>query len=1783
MPQLYGDGKPLRTPAFVTGFETPDRKLQRLRETNEALKKQEEREQERRNRELFTQLERQAELKFSPPSPPRTADTPLDPEEEITSWLGSQDSYEGWLDDRLEAHEATFGMTPLFGSQAYDSAERLALEDWRNEQAHRPDDLLADMEVGLFVRSRELREGVTRPPPDVDSKYDILIDSIKANNPGADIDTFIKGLEKDARGEDALGSKATEQEVREWVYRQLRTQKHLLDVLDEWGFPSGEGIGVPPSAWDEALRREAEENGEFFKDFPDPPGLLEKLKSTLNLKFIPVPVSIDLETAEIGGPRLLSMAEVHTFFQPGVDIIAAAVLRGEISKEAMVIFEGRPVTDVQPIETGTGLGGAARAGEIAFGELTGVETTAVSDALRSQLAEDILSDAISPEYLLVALPFAGVGVRGLTGTLKVLRITDNLIGTGGAVPALFRGGVAGVRGIPRIPAALRMTPAATRGIYRGLTAFARQGEIALRNIPRAIKNNPVFQQGLEGLRAARAGLVGRGGTPEEFLRAIGADNPQRLRRVTKDLIQGNPSTVDNLPLRQAVEADLTSGRSMEDIIETGVTARPEGSPTFWLDEAGGGFLGRSKVEITENNLFKTLTAGEPVSHTGLQRVTRDLGLLDPGLVERASSLEMTELLQARRVAQSLGARTPKQLNKAELIEVIENAALPLSKSPTRNQLLKEISAAGKKGESVSAAVEGRLWETLSDTDVVDLFTAIAEGRLQPGVLPTQLVSGKGAVGLSKLKFEAFNTARSLSARTKSIESYISGLEKLAAKSKPGSIARMSLEADAKVARWSFDTQFGLKPLAEAQSDVLDSLVVLTKEHRGTPEERLAALATGRSKEITDEIALFLGRFPKLSKTQRDRMGKRLLIQILDIETGVEVYDAGRQLEVMLKVVGVDQKLKDQAYRALQILTTKGATPSSSEIGAMRKVLDPVLGKGATSQLLNARKLTTKGGELVINSIGLPRALMASSDISALARQGGIIGPRMPIQWAKMAGRSIRAFWQPEYADEVRRSIVNSGVIRLDGGEVVDMYEYATKHADLFIASDAGQLGLTFKEEEWMTHFASKWGWHLPKDAAGRFSLNPLRWEKVPFPVPLAQSERAYVVGLDKLRMDFFSNEMKKLIQRGMANGKPPSLENFKQLALFTNNGTGRGKMWEFLRSSTPVLNALFFAPRLVLSRFAIIGDVVRATVRGGPMRRVVWETLAADGVTLAGVMFLINTSLNAAGIDTSIDFQNPLKKGKDGKLRPNTDFMKIRVGDTHIDFLASMGPTQRLLVGLAIAAYQGDGEMAAQLVETFGRSKEAPVPSGFHDVLTGEDFIGGKIELTLDDLLLDVVASRSIPLSWQGPVEAIAAMRGEFDIDTGEAVIDLATNKPNKDESVIAGVALSAELIGGGVVSFFNPGEKLREADEELLQDLLGEGTIKPVDGQTINEVKDLNSIQAKELRESRDSQSKDLENQQEEQGLWRDSEWAKNRKEEREFHEELRLTGGYTNPETGKWEALFGPGGSWRYSEIDAMLLNHRIDGSEWRFRDGQNTSAEINVTRALFGREEEDIEDIDNPVDKLIAEYWQIEPIAHLTVGGEYDKESFQAAREVKEAEIAAAVGDPEAVREYFDSFTTKRDTDVQARARVAKEDQQTFEDTPVYMEGVTDATINNLLDNTSEYLRSVGSRWGLARYIQWLYYQGEQYQTNEWAIAYWVAVGERDVVLNPERTRIVFTNPDTVLFYPGLFGDLPDAEKQGFFDLHQDLLGKDLIQGAVEAGEISQQSEETELFRPQPLFQR
>ncbi|KKL68802.1 hypothetical protein LCGC14_2121340, partial [marine sediment metagenome] len=650
-------------------------------------------------------------------------------------------------------------------------------------------------------------------------------------------------------------------------------------------------------------------------------------------------------------------------------------------------------------------------------------------------------------------------------------------------------------------------------------------------------------------------------------------------------------------------------------------------------------------------------------------------------VTYSTSEQLLQLVQANRVERELLVVNLNKMKKPQLRALIEDALLPHSKKAldeaSVNKMRSWITEARGQRQVVIDDIVATLLDVQTEEDVAKTFIRLAEGDIpleavvQARGAPTQLITGESklATRLKRIHDQAFAPGQSLEFRQARITEYIEEVEKVRGKTTAAeraaikvaeetgqpevqSVRRLILDRDIKLARWDFDTRFGIKPFPEAQDNIREGFRILTTEHRGTPEERLAKLATGRAKEINEGIDDFLRPFQKLNKVQLDRFRERILTQVLDAELGSEIFDVGRQLETMFTVAPVGRGTKTKAFAALKTLTTKGATPTPSEIDAMRTVLDPVLGAGTTSQLLNARKLTTKGGELVINSMGLSRAIMASSDWSAILRQAAVLGPRMPIQWAKMAGRAVRAFmpWQSKYAQEIRASIINSGVIRLSDGELYDMYALA-KRSDLFLASDANRLGasigeLAAREEEWMTAFTSKLGWHLFRDSAGKTIWNPLKWpaaEKKFFPFPLAQSERAYIYPLDKLRMDYFGNEARMMVERGMRNGRPPTMEDFQQLALWVNNATGRGKLPKVLKDYGFLLNIGFFAPKLIISRITTPVDVFRHIKRGGPMRRVVLETLAADAVAFTGGMYLLNVSLQAAGIDTQVNYTNPIK------------------------------------------------------------------------------------------------------------------------------------------------------------------------------------------------------------------------------------------------------------------------------------------------------------------------------------------------------------------------------------------------------------------------------------------------------------------------------------------------------------------------------------------------------------
>jgi hypothetical protein len=111
----------------------------------------------------------------------------------------------------------------------------------------------------------------------------------------------------------------------------------------------------------------------------------------------------------------------------------------------------------------------------------------VSDKLRSQIAEDIATEIFNPVNIALVAPFAMQGTAGLTGVRLAEQIASNLLLTG-------------------------LEPALVRGTLRGLSVIGTRGIVALRTIPKAVKETPIFQRALRGIR--EAGEAGARPLPE---------------------------------------------------------------------------------------------------------------------------------------------------------------------------------------------------------------------------------------------------------------------------------------------------------------------------------------------------------------------------------------------------------------------------------------------------------------------------------------------------------------------------------------------------------------------------------------------------------------------------------------------------------------------------------------------------------------------------------------------------------------------------------------------------------------------------------------------------------------------------------------------------------------------------------------------------------------------------------------------------------------------------------------------------------------------------------------------------------------------------------------------------------------------------------------------------------------------------------------------------------------------------------------------------------------------
>lgn len=361
-------------------------------------------------------------------------------------------------------------------------------------------------------------------------------------------------------------------------------------------------------------------------------------------------------------------------------------------------------------------------------------------------------------------------------------------------------------------------------------------------------------------------------------------------------------------------------------------------------------------------------------------------------------------------------------------------------------------------------------------------------------------------------------------------------------------------------------------------------------------------------------------------------------------------------------------------------------------------------KKIAEDAFNNRTTAQKSKDFAAEVLGIPRTVMSSMDLSAPLRQGLVLTASHPVVSSKAFIESLKQAVDPARFDRWLYDLKES-----------DFYKNVIEKSGLYIA-DPNNLKLAAKEEAYMSNLAEK----IPvigdsiKNKEGKTILPGLGL--------ISKSERAYVSYLNKLRVDVFTMYAKGFAEKGMTPETRPDI--YEALGAFVNAATGRGELGDLERSA-PILNAVFFSPRLIASRLNLLNPVFYASLPKEVRVKAIVDMVKMIGLgaTTVGLLSLV------PGVSTETDPRSP-------------DFGKIKVGNTRWDVWGGFQQYIRLASQI-FSGYEKksngnvvplgpDRNQNTKADKFFGffRGKLSPIPSILVDYGTGKTAVGEDVELT---------------------------------------------------------------------------------------------------------------------------------------------------------------------------------------------------------------------------------------------------------------------------------------------------------------------------------------------------------------------------------------------------------------------------------------------------------------------
>lgn len=389
-------------------------------------------------------------------------------------------------------------------------------------------------------------------------------------------------------------------------------------------------------------------------------------------------------------------------------------------------------------------------------------------------------------------------------------------------------------------------------------------------------------------------------------------------------------------------------------------------------------------------------------------------------------------------------------------------------------------------------------------------------------------------------------------------------------------------------------------------------------------------------------------------------------------------------------------------------------------------------KAVAKDKFNNRSLKQKGKDLAIEVLGIPRTVMSSMDLSAPLRQGLVLTTTHPVVASKAFIESLRQAVDPARFDRWLFDLKES-----------DYYKNVIEKSGLYVA-DPNNLSLSAKEEAYMSNLAEK----IP--VVGDAIKNKKGKTILPGLGLISKSERAYVSYLNKLRVDVFTMYATGLAEKGITPETRPDV--YEALGAFVNAATGRGELGDLERSA-PILNALFFSPRLIASRLNMLNPVWYASLPKEVRQMALGDMakMIGIGATTVGLLSLV------PGVTVEKDPRSP-------------DFGKAKAGNTRWDVWGGFQQYVRLASQL-FSGYEkkangnivplGPGRnqhTRADKFFSFFRGKLSPIPSMAIDFGTGKTAVGEDVTLTneMKEHLIPMIGN-DVAEAWkeQGPMSIV--------------------------------------------------------------------------------------------------------------------------------------------------------------------------------------------------------------------------------------------------------------------------------------------------------------------------------------------------------------------------------------------------------------------------------------------